>query len=152
MADPTRAPGESDPNQKLPGPDYYREELQLYADRYTADATGRTAGPALFESEALLTLLLTGIGRTVRFVVRSWFRWWRLEPQAAAVYTLAWTGAAALWLTWPSAPGHATAADLALWIRLAAAIAGVLVIGGIPGAFLAKRRVTRRKSAQNSRQ
>ena len=85
MADPELPPGKSDSRDKLQGPDYYREELQLHADRYTADLTGRTAAPALFEGEALLTLVLTGIGRLIGFVARSWFRWWRAEPLAAAL-------------------------------------------------------------------
>ena len=152
MADPDLPPGKSDPRDKLQGPDYYREDLQLYADRYTARPGGTSDAPALFAAIALITALLPAIARLVRFITRSWFRWWRAEPQAAALYTLVWAAAVAAWLISPAAPGHAAVAGLPVVIRIAIGVAGAIVLGGIPGALLAKWRVAHWNSAQTSGQ
>ncbi len=136
-----------DPNRPKT-PDDYRDEMQRYRNRYITGPAGTTEATSLFGLQALVTAVLVAVGTTVRFVLRSWIRWWRTEPRGAALYTWAWAVAATAWLTWTPAPGHAALAGAALWVRLAIAIAGALVMGGIIGAFLAKWRMSRRKSNQ----
>jgi len=153
MADPDLPPGKPDhPREQLQGPDFYRADLQVYADRYTARPGGTSEVPALFAAIALLTAPLPAIGRLVRFITRSWFRWWRAEPRAAALYTLFWAAAVAAWLTWPAAPGHAAVAGLPVGVRIAIAMAGAVLLGGIPGALLAKWRVAHGHSDHTSGQ
>ncbi len=140
-----------DPNRPKT-PDDYRDEMQRYRNRYITGPAGTTEATSLFGLQELVTAVLLAIGTLVRFVAVSWIRWWRAEPRGAALYTWVWAVTAAVWLTWASAPGHAAVAGAALWVRLAIAIAGALVVGGVTGAFLAKWRVSRRNSTQEMRQ
>lgn len=128
-----------DPNRPK-SPDDYRNEG--YGTPYATGLVGMN-GPLT----ELLTAVLVAVGTTVRFVIRSWMGWWRTEPRGAALYTCACAVLVGLWLTWPSAPGHAAVAGAAFGIRMAMGIAGAVVVGGIPGSFLAKWRVARRKLA-----
>jgi len=140
-----------DPNRPKT-PDDYRDEMQRYRNRYISGPAGTTEATSLFGLQELVTAVILAIGTVVRFVTMSWIRWWRAEPRGAALYTLVCAAAVVVWLTWPSAPGHTIATGAGLWVRLAIAFAGAMVVGGIPGAILAKWRVAHWKSAHTSRQ
>jgi hypothetical protein len=111
MADPIRPPGESDGQQRLQAPDYpdprdgdtagsvsaasdpanrlqepdYRHELERYSARAGSGYLQANEIQWPFGAIALVNGFFIALFRVLRFLIRSWFRWWRAEPRGAVL-------------------------------------------------------------------